>query len=183
MNMNRLLIKKGPELTNQEIVEINQTKAREFHIPKMSKHQIKGSLLFLLKDRDNNILAMGQLISVEPVQFRGETFSILGIGGIVSNIKGKGCGKKIMVAIKQYLIKKCKTGIGFCGIVNRGFYEKCGFFVDENSIQRFVHHEKGKKIVNVEDEAVLYFDSDDHFMRKVLAYSAEEVLLPRPPDW
>jgi hypothetical protein len=81
MNMNRLLIKKGPELTNQEIVEINQAKAREFHIPKMSKHQIEGSLFFLLKDRDNNILAMGQLISVEPVQFRGETFSILGIVG------------------------------------------------------------------------------------------------------
>ncbi|MBI4999423.1 GNAT family N-acetyltransferase [Candidatus Gottesmanbacteria bacterium] len=157
--MNKIIFKNALELTDKEIKEINDACVREFHD------------------------SMGQLISVEPVKFKDETFSILGIGGIVSNIKGKGYGKKIMTAIKQYLIKNCKTGIGFCGLFNRPFYEKCGFFVNQNSLQRFVYYEKSKKIVNVEDEAVLYFDSDDHFMEKALAYPTEEVLLPRPPNW
>src|SRR3989338_4290535 len=117
--MKNLLTKKGSELTKKEINEINFAKAREFKLSKMSDFQVKNSLFFLLKDKNENLLAMGQLISISLIRFMHETFSVLGIGGIVSNIKGKCYGKMIMTAIKNYLIKNQKIGVGFCGKHNK----------------------------------------------------------------
>lgn len=184
MIKNKIIFKNVSELTDKEIMGINEACTREFHEPfkKSVKSESSKRLLFLLKD-NSNILAMGQLITVEPVIFMGETFSVLGIGGIVSNIKGKGYGKKIMLAIKQYLIKSHKSGIGFCGSFNRPFYEKCGFSVDPSLTQKFVYYQGKKRILNPHNEVVVYFDQDRSFMEKVLASPKEEVFLPRPPNW
>lgn len=183
--MNKILFKNVSELTDKEITEVNEACTREFHEPftKSVKNEASSRQLFLLKDKSENIVSMGQLILIEPVRFMGQTYSILGVGGIVSNVKGKGYGKKIMATIKQYLMENHKTGIGFCGKHNRLFYEKCGFSVDPDLIHRFVYYTGNKKVVNHNDDCLVYFDSNGSFMKKIFADSSEEILLPRPPDW
>jgi len=180
--MNKLLIKIGTKLSRHEIKEINQAKAREFKVPPLQQKDLKDSLFFLLLG-DKKILAVGELISVRPINFNGETFFILGIGGVLANEKRKGYGRQIMTAIKDYLITKNKTGVGFCRLQNKGFYEKCGFNVDETSIKRFIFQQESQKITNSGDHCVLYLDVSDHFMQKVLSCHDKEVILPRPPDW
>lgn len=180
--MCKLLIKTGIKLSRDEIGQINQAMSREFKTPPLQKKDLKNRQFFLLI-RDKKLLAVGQLIPVEPVNFNGETFSTLGIGGILANKKGKGYGKQIMTAIKDHLVAKNKTGVGFCRLRNKGFYEKCGFNVDTTLIKRFVFQDDSKKIINSGDDCVLYLDASDHFMQKVLFYSSQEVILPRPPDW
>jgi hypothetical protein len=180
--MNKLVIKSGTKLSPHEISQINQAKAKEFKAPPLQPRALKTAQFFLLLD-DDTILALGELIPVEPVKFSGETFSILGVGGILASEKGKGYGKKIMAVIKDYLVTKNKTGVGFCALRNKGFYEKCGFNIDTTSIKRFVFQKGNKKTTNSEDGCLLYLDSSDHFMKKVLLNPDKKVILPRPPDW
>ena len=180
--MYKLLIKTGLKLCRDEIEQINQAISKEFKALPLQREDLKNRQFFLLL-RDKKLLAVGQLIPVEPVNFNGETFSILGIGGILASKKGKGYGKQIMAAIKDRLVTKNKTGVGFCKLRNKDFYEKCGFNVDTTLIKRFVFQDGSKKITNSGDDCVLYLDASDHFMQKVLSYSSQEVILPRPPDW
>lgn len=180
--MNQLVIKSGRELSQSEIDQINQAEAREFKAPPRQAKDFKTAQFFysLMAER---ILAMGKLIPVEPVNFNGEVFSVLGIGGILAEEKGKGYGKQIMIAIKDYLVTKNKTGVGFCALRNKGFYEKCGFNVDITLIKRFIFLKDNDKITNSGDDCVLYLDASDHFIEKVLLNPSMEVMLPRPPDW
>lgn len=180
--MYKLLVKAGVKLSRDEIGQINKAKAREFRVPPLQAKDLKDSLFFLLLD-NKEILAMGQLMPVSSIKFNKESFSILGIGGILANQKGKGYGKQIMTAIKDHLVTENKTGVGFCRLHNKGFYEKCDFNVDTTSIKRFVFQDGGKKITNFDDDCVLYLDASDHFIQKVLSYPNKEVILPRPPDW
>jgi hypothetical protein len=177
-----LLIKKGKELQLDEITQINLAKAREFNAPPLNDNQLSSHLHFLLLENDK-IIATGELLPVDQINFDGEIFSILGIGGIVANAKGKGHGKQIMTAIRNYLIENNKTGVGFCRLYNKGFYEKCGFIVDENVINRFVYYDGEKKITDTEDHCVFWVDSSDNFMAKVLSKPNIEILLNRPPNW
>lgn len=176
------LVKAGGELGKQEINQINQARAREFKASPLNEKQPETTLFFLLLDHQK-ILAMGELIPVNPIKFNKEVFSVLGIGGILANEKGKGYGKKIMLAIKNYLISQDKTGVGFCGLNNKGFYGKCGFKIETTSIKRFVFQEDSQKITNSGDEGVVYLDGSDRFMEKVLLHPDQEVMFPRPPDW
>lgn len=147
----------------------------------MSADHHDKNIFFLLKDNQNNVLAQGQLIPVNGIVFKGETFNIFGIGGIITNIKGKGYGRKIMFSVKNYLRLHHKTGVGFTSLSN--FYEKCGYSVDKGAIKQFVHVIDDKKIINTESDRVCYLDSDDKFMEKVLKNPDQEVYLPRNPDW
>jgi len=180
--MRKIYIKKGIELSKDEIEEINRAKAREFKIPPMPEEQKIKTLFFLLKEKER-LLAMGELIPLEPIEFNRETFFILGIGGIVANEKGKGYGRQIISAIRTYLREHDKTGVGSCGWHNQGFYEKCGLGVDLHSLKRFVFQDKGKKIINIADDCVIYQDGSDRFMEKVLSTPNKEVLLKRPFNW
>lgn len=180
--MSALLGKTGNELTEAEFSQINRARVREFKAPLIAREKVDGSLFFLQAE-GGEILAMGELFLIEPVVFDDERFSIMGIGGIVANEKGKGYGKKIMPAIKDHLLSCGITGVGFCEMHNRGFYEKCGFEVDTNLIRRFVFLEDGRRIVNMEDDCVLYLDGSDGFVEKVLNRPDEIVDLPRRPDW
>jgi len=180
--MNKLLIKTGNKLSRDEIDQINLAKKREFKAPPLQEKDLKDGLFFLLFD-DKKILATGQLIPVGPIDYNGETFFILGMGGILASKKGKRYGKQIMTAIKDRLVAKNKTGVGFCRLGNKGFYEKCGFKVDTTSIKRFVFQKGDRKITNSGDDCVVYLDASDRFMEKVLFRLHGEVIVSRSPDW
>lgn len=179
----KVYVRPRSKLGASEINQINEAKAREFKAPPLSPQQLKDMLFFLLLDKQNYLLATGSLITVEPIYFNNESFSVLGIGGIIANVKGKGYGRQIMLAIKDYLIKRQKSGVGFCASRNLGFYKKCSFGVSVNSIKRFCYHSGDKKITNTDDDCVIFRDSTDQFMQKVLIYPDKEVILPRRPDW
>lgn len=178
-----IVIKLGKELTQQEIDQINQAKAREWNEPPMGEEQREISLFFLLKDSRDNILAQGQLISIPRVVFNHNHYDIYGIGGIIANQKGQGYGKQLMLSIREFLKKEGKAGIGFTGLNIIGFYQKCGFTADFTSLKRFVHVDGNKKITNTTEDCVFYTESADNFMKQILAHPNEEVYLPRDPDW
>lgn len=180
--MNKLLIKLGTKLSQDEIDQINEAKTREFKVSPRRQETLSMATFFLLVDSER-ILAMGKLVPIKPVSFSGKNFSILGIGGILANEKGKGYGRQIMTAIKNYLTANNKTGVGFCSLHNKGFFEKCGFNVDMTSIKRFIFWSNKKKVINSGGGCVLYLDAFDRFMQKVLSHPNEEIILPRPPDW
>lgn len=180
--MNKLSVIRGEELTENQFSQINSAFLREFQTTFPSIQKLAGRQFFLLL-RGEKILAMGQLLPIEPVLYNGETFSLLGIGGIIANEKSKGYGKQIMTAIHRHLIAKDKTGVGFCMTHNKGFYEKCGFTVDTISVQRFIYQKGGKEITEQQGQIIFYFNGSDHFMEKILSDSDEKVLLPIPPTW
>lgn len=180
--MKKLLVKEGNQLTTDEINQINQAKSREFKVPPIPKEQKQKTIFFLLKDGEK-ILAIGELIPIEPIKFNGETFFVLGIGGIIANEKRKGFGREVINAIRVYLKDKSKTGVGSCALHNKIFYEKCGLGVNCSSLKRFIFREKGKKIINTTDNCVIYQGGSDSFMEKVLALPGKEVVLTRPFDW
>lgn len=178
----KLFIKSGEKITDGEFEQIKEAFFREFKEGPSHKSDLQNNCIFLLKD-EQEILGIGMLIPVEPVKFSNETFKILGIGGIVANGRGKGYGKKVMQTIKKFLEKKNVTGVGFCGEYNIGFYQKCGFKINRESIRQFIYYENGKRMENKSNDFVLYWDSSDGFMKKVLINSKEDVILPRPPNW
>jgi len=134
----KLVIKKGINLTEQELSQIKKDILREFKIAFNMDDQAKEKLFFLLK-QENAILAMGSLWEVKPVIFNGENFSIYGVLNVIANIKGKGYGKRIVTSMIKYLVFHNKTAFGFCMPQNSGFYEKCGFTIDTVSTKRFVY--------------------------------------------
>lgn len=86
----QLIIKKWHELDQEELDEINKSHTREWKISSMLAEQHGENIFFLLKNNQNNILAQGQLVPINGVIFDAETFNILGIGGIIANVKRQG---------------------------------------------------------------------------------------------
>src|SRR3989338_243877 len=177
-----VLIRRRSALSQGEIEQIDEAKKRELGMQPLGKRDFSNGIFFLLEE-GGKLLAVGGLIIVEPVLFGGESYSLLGVGGILAAEKGRGYGGSVVRAIREYLEEKEKTGLGFCKIHNRGFYEKCGFSVNEEAIKRFVYHEGNRKVTNTTDDLVIYIDGKDNFMEKVLENRSGEVILPRMPDW
>lgn len=176
------MIKKlGSELTPDEISQINEASLRDFKT-QFKIEDAKGKLYFLLIEGEN-LIAFGALGEVNPVTFNGENFSIYGVYNVISNVKGKGFGKQVVVAIKDYLSSHNLTGLGFCMPKNAGFYEKCGFKIEANSTQRFVYTKDGKMITNQDGQVIFYQDGSDKFMEKILRDPQSEISLPTDNLW
>lgn len=177
----RLLIKTWYELNKQEMEEMNKSRFREWKNPPMNAEHHEKNIFFLLKNNQEKILAQGQLVPINDVIFNGETLNIFGIGGIIANTKKRGYGRRIMHAIKEYLVEQDKSGVGFIGLPE--FYKKCGFSVSKEAISRFVHIVGDEKRINTESDHIAYLDSSDRFMEKVIRNLDKVVYLPRDPDW
>jgi hypothetical protein len=184
MEYNKLKIiqRPGNELQDHEVQQISQSLLREFNFVFPPKETYNNTIFFLLKD-ENKILSMGGLMNVEPVLFNNNNYSLLGFVEVVANIKGKGYGKRVITAMRDYLVAYNKSGIGFTKSKNIGFYEACGLSVDANSTQRFVYIEGDKRIKDIEDQVVFYHDSEDKFMKNVIDHPGLEIILPTAGLW
>lgn len=178
----QIVIKTVYELTEHEVFQINEALFREFKVPFTVDDETKTLQFFLLKQQDV-IVALGALQEVRPVIFNGENFVIYAVLHVVSNMKGKGFGKQVVVAMNDYLSSRNKTILGFCMPRNAGFYEKCGFTIDTTSTQRFVYTTGNKRITNQDGQCIFYKDSTDEFMKKVLANPTIEVSIPTQNLW
>lgn len=179
----KLVMKKGTELTTNELFQIKEAIFREFKVLfNSTSDQSKDKSFFLLKKGDF-IFAMGALWKVQPVIFNGENFIMYGVLNVVANIKGKGYGKQVVSTMRKYLTSKNFTGFGFCMLKNRGFYEKCGFNINTTSTQRFVYKKGNERITNQDGQIIFHQDSSDGFMKKVLSRSEKEVSIPTQNLW
>lgn len=179
-----VIIKTIQELTDEELQQLNEASKREFLVSLPPRKILEsGNRKYFLILNDKNVLAMGQLLPVEPILFNNEEFYISGIGGIIANEKGKGYGRQIMVSIRNELISQDKTGVGFCKLKNKGFYEKCGFKTNTSSLVRFIYRGENPMTADVENECIFYQDGSDNFMEKVIEAPNLEVALPFPPTW
>lgn len=176
------MIKKlGSELTSDEVSQINEASLRDFKT-QFKIEDAKGKLYFLLIEGEK-LIAFGALGEVKSVVFNGENFSIYGVYNVISNAKGKGFGKQVVVEITDYLSSNNLTGLGFCMPHNAGFYKNCGFNIEADSTQRFVYTKDGKSITNLDGQVIFYQDGSDKFMEKVLKNPQEEVSLPTDNLW
>ena len=87
-----------------------------------------------------------------------------------------------MSAIRDYLIAHDTIGLGFCFPNNQGFYEKCGFVVETMATQRFIYR-NGEERLTAEGQYLLYQDSSDRFLERVLAQEEYEVFVPDLTIW
>lgn len=154
---------------------------REFKTT-FDSNSTEGKTFFLLK-RKRLIISMGALWRVKPVLFHGEEFTIYALLNVISNVKGNGYGKRVVSKIRDYLVSRDCTGLGFCMPENTGFYAKCGFRIEPNSSKRFIHRTRDEDIVNQDGQFIFYQDSSDRFMEKVLSFPTFEVLIPTQNLW
>lgn len=182
--MNNLIIKRGKELTPREVEEVNEAKAREWHIPPMGDHQISISTFFHLRNEKGDLLSLVQLIDIPKFVFNGEDFSLTGIGGMISNIKSKGFGKELLQGVIDYLKKKDLTTFGFCDDDTSSFYSKSGLNIVPNLTKKFVYYgSNGQRKVNTKELNVMFYEGSDRFISKILKLNPKEVILLREPDW
>lgn len=182
--MNKLIIKKGNELSPEEIDDVNKAKAREWGNSPMGKHQITISTFFHLRDEKGSMLSLVQLLDIPKFDFNGEEFNLTGIGGMISNIKGKGYGKELLHGVISYLKKKDLTTFGFCDDDVARFYKNSGLAIVPDLTKKFVFYDKnGHKKVNTKELNVMYYEGSDYFVSKILKLNPQEVVLPRTPDW
>ena len=88
---------------------------------------------------------------------------------MISIVKKKGYGKAMVSAMKKYLIKKRKTGVGFCGHNVSSFYEKSGLKTKEKFGRRFFYDYGNKnKNFNKRDLDLVYWEGKDKFITKIL---------------
>jgi len=107
----------GNELTDHQYRQLNESSLREFRLRLPAVPELGDRLYFFLAETAE-ILASAYLKPIYPVIFTHMTFSFLNIGGVIANEKGKGYGKQVMSAIREYLIAADKIGLGFCWPVN-----------------------------------------------------------------
>jgi len=179
-----LVVKKGKNLTPQEIREVNEAKAREWQIPPMSRHQIAVSTFFHLRNQAGELLSLVQLLNIPPFEFNKEIFRLTGLGGMISNIKGKGFGRELIQGVIKYLDEKDLTTIGFCDDEVAEFYRESGLPIISGLTKKFVYYDKdGQRKVNDKELNVMYKEGSDQFISKILKIDPKEVILSRTPDW
>ena len=173
----------GKNLSYQEIKNIFQIWANTFGdgtIKKDKKIQFTDEVIFLIRDKNTNILALGCLHQIYA-NFLWKPYIIQWIGGIVSVVKGKWYGKIIMTEIRTYVCKNKLTAIGFCSKHNTPFYEKCDFLIKKWGITRFVTKDAEWNIHYTTDtvDDVLYLDAKDCLMKNVFLHPKAKVYVPR----
>ena len=122
-------------------------------------------------------------MTVDPVIFNDMNYKLLGFVEVISNVKGKGFGKKLIQHMLNYLKDTDTTGMGFTMPKNTGFYEICGLSINRDSTQRFVYIDGDKRVTNQDGQVIFYMDSSDNFMKEVLAHPDKEVILPTAGLW
>lgn len=126
---------------------------------------------------------MGALWVVSPVVFNTKSFTLYGVLNVISNIKGKGYGKQVMMAMRAYLAKHNYVGLGFCMVKNKGFYEKCGYAINTTATKRFVYTKGTEKITNQDGQIIFYQDTTDKIMQTVFNNPQQEVSIPTAELW
>ncbi len=179
---NKIILRRSVDLRQDELEQIKHALFREFKVSLPANKQFAERLFFLLKSKER-IDAMGALLKITPVFFDEEEFTIYAFVNVISNQQGKGYGKRVVTAMRNYVIGKKLTAIGFCFPRFSGFYEKCGLKIETGATPRFICIKDGKRTINQDGQIIFYQDGKDRFMEKVLLNPGKEVFLPTDEIW
>jgi hypothetical protein len=172
----KIVIKKGKELSKESLKKWNKTRIADWGENKplnlTNRKKYGDDIFFILYSKNNEVLSSGRLRHVE-IKFLGKDYDILGSADLISEVKGKGYGKKVKIAQVKYAKNKKKTMIGFCAASNIGFYKKCGLKIKENLGKRFVY--PNSTIKQDSDTNVLYISGKDNLMNEILSHPKEKV--------
>jgi hypothetical protein len=169
---------KGKDISFEKTIEIKQIRANAFSdwiIKKERRIPFTDEILFITKDNNNKILAIGCLYQIK-IKFLWKLYAIQWIGSIVSIEKGKWYGKKLMQKIYNYLKKNKATGLGFCSPINTIFYQKCNFLIQKNIIHRFIKRTNTWRQPD-NDEDILYIDGENALIQKILSHPKANIYI------
>ena len=136
------------------------------------KNEFKDQIFFFVKDNERTV-SFGRLILTQ-IEFMGSVYSILGISRVLSVEKGKGFGGKLVEEIREYVLSKNMTAIGFCS--KKDFYKKFGYEIEEDAMNRFLYNGEGEYYTS----NVLYLRGQDYFVENFLKYKNEKVRIEIP---
>ncbi|MBU0894821.1 MAG: hypothetical protein KKF48_05590 [Nanoarchaeota archaeon] len=175
----KLIIKKGKSLPDKQIKKWNKTRIEDWgeNKPLSIKNRKKyaNDIFFILYNKDNEVLSSGRIRLIK-IKFLGKSYEIFGSADLISEIKGKGYGKKVKRAQIKYGKQKKKTMIGFCSNKNVPFYKKCGLKVERRLAKRFVYPDP--RAYKDTDPNCIYINGKDNLMKQILAHPKEKVKIP-----
>lgn len=182
--MQTLTTTPGNNLTDAHYAQLTEASRREFGMGLPPKAELGERLFFLNLDTETGIvLSSGYLKRIYPVCFGEETVSFVNIGNVIASEKGKGYGKQLMAAMSAYLREHDLTGLGFCMPYNEGFYEKCGYAIERHATPRFIYLKGDQRITEPMGQYILYLESSERLVERILARPDLEIFVPEDTIW
>ena len=181
------------DLSKNDCDTMNTWRKQEFGenaIKNFKQDYPQDSMFFFVKSEEvDEIYAFGALMPIE-IEFQNQKYHIFGFCNIISIVKNKGFGKKLILSMIQCLEEQNITALGFCPSKTSKFYEKCNLAIKNDFIKRF-QYRKPTNIVdkngNITYEIVIdndgdgiYFEGKDKFITAVLNQPKEIVFIDIP---
>ena len=139
----------------------------------------EASLFLLQSDNTKEVLATAVVKPFE-VCFAGHLYSVQGILNVVSAVHRQGYGRIVMAAVKEQLVSEGQTGLGFSKRNVSPFYERCGYKVERDLVERF--RERGaESTVSAHpdgDEDVIYVNDYANLVQTILSHPNDWAYIP-----
>jgi len=171
-------IKIGRELSENFIKDWNNAVQKEFECNELlnpqNRRNFSKDVFFILKD-NKELFSIGRIKSYK-INFLGKSYNVLGITDMVSLVKGKGYGIKLIQAMKEYIEKTKKSEVSFCHPKNTSFYEKCGLVIIKNRVKQAYYQDKNRKIhINHWDKDLICVKGRDRLVEEILSHPKEKI--------
>ena len=115
------------------------------------------------------------------VKFAGVAYPVQGILNVVAAVKGQGYGRAVMAAVYEWLISENCTGVGFTKREVSPFYERCGYQVARDLVERFREDDPDDDTVWPHpdgDEDVFYVNDYANLFQTILSTPNELAFVP-----
>jgi hypothetical protein len=175
-------IKKVGNLSEQEIEFMNSARIAEYGDGAAIdfKKEDKKGIFFFVND-SNETKAFGMLKPVS-IEHKDQIYHILAMGRGMAIIKGKGYGRVLNEARVKYATEKRKTLLAFTSRENKVFFEKVGFKVEKQLINKFRYkNPKTGEIIIDEDGDGVYYEGKDKIITKII--NSSEIAYISVPFW
>ncbi|MEM9502698.1 MAG: GNAT family N-acetyltransferase [Cyanobacteria bacterium P01_E01_bin.43] len=137
--------------------------------------------LFLLQSEDEARVLATAVVKRFDVTFTGVAYPVQGILNVVAAVKGQGYGQAVMAAVHEWLLSEGHTGMGFTKREVSPFYERCGYQVARDLVERFREDDLDNDAVRPHpdgDEDVLYVNDYGNLIQTILSTPNEFALVP-----
>lgn len=183
MKNSKTEIIKGSAISNSDLEVVNEYRKKYFDRNKMWDHETNNHfhdrIIFLLKE--DSVLKAFCTIRDFEVYVNEVKHEILGLQLVSSVEKGKGYGKILMEAVKEYISKQDKTLIGFSEKHITLFYKKTGFNIYIDGSDKFVYvKDDGERYKDGPGDAI-FIGPKDSFMFEVVEKNLE--VIHYVPHW
>lgn len=177
----KIIIKRGKDLTDNELSVINYWRKKEFNSKSVIQPQPGddnwNKKYFILLNDKKKIVAFARLHDVN-LEFLGKEYNIIGLATLISTERGLGHGKQLTLEMKKHIEGLGKTGIGFCNKKLTKFYRKCGFGIIADGTLRFLYKDDEGKLIKDPwgGGDVIYLKSNDGLIKEILTHPNEKVI-------